>query len=129
VRNSSHEQSSEQTLYVRSDRSRTEYRNSMGRAVGPRLASIRRCDLKEAYELNLDSGEYVSAPYSPEPLSKEQMEALGLKRPEFSVSATPTLRVETATLDTGERKAIFGHTARHVITQEGNPAGGSQREA
>ena len=119
--------SSEQTFYVEQDRRRTEYRNSAGgeklrwdgsRDVryGPHLASIIRCDLGQMFELNLDDDEYVAAPYPPQPLSKAQTEALGLKAPQFVASAKPTLRIETTTLDTGERKDFFGHMARHVIT-------------
>jgi len=51
-------------------------------------------------------------------LSKAQAEALGLKPLQFVASDKPTLRIETTTLDTGERKEFFGHTARHVITTE-----------
>jgi hypothetical protein len=119
--------SSDQTLYVEQDRRRTEYRNSTGgeklrwdesRNVrfGPQLASIVRCDLGQMFELNLDSGEYAAAPYPPQPLSKTQTEALGLKTPQFMASDKPTLRIETSTLDTGDRRDFFGHTARHVIT-------------
>jgi hypothetical protein len=32
------------------------------------------------------------------------------------VAPQPTLRIETTTADTGERKELFGHVARHVIT-------------
>jgi hypothetical protein len=110
--------SSDQTLYVEQDRRRTEYRNSTGgeklqwdgsRNVrfGPQLASIVRCDLGQMFELNLDTGEYVAAPYPPQPLSKAQAEAAGLKTPQFVASDNPTLRIETTTLDTGERKDFF----------------------
>jgi hypothetical protein len=119
--------SSEQTLYVEQDRRRTEYRNSMGgekrrwdgsRDVryGPQLASIVRCDVGQMFEVNLDAGEFVAAPYPPQPLSKTQTEALGLKTPQFIAPDKPTLRIETSTLDTGDRRDFFGHTARHVIT-------------
>jgi hypothetical protein len=129
VRNSSNGHSSEHTLYLQSDRKRMEYRSSMGRAVGPRLALITQCDLGQMYELNLDSGEYVSAPFPPKPLSKEEMEARGMRMPEFNPSAKTTLHVETTTVDTGERKEVFGHTARHVITTRKEiPLEGSQRE-
>jgi hypothetical protein len=68
------------------------------------------------FEVNLDAGEFVTAPYPPQPLSKTQTKTLGLKTPQFIASDRPTLRIETATLDTGERKDFFGHMARHVIT-------------
>ena len=119
--------SSEQTLYVEQDRRRAEYRNLMGgkklrwdgsRDVryGPQLAAIVRCDLGQMFEVNLDGGEFIAAPYPPQPLSKTQTEALGLKTPQFIASDKPTLRIEASTLDTGDRRDFFGHTARHVIT-------------
>jgi hypothetical protein len=119
--------SSERTLYVEQDRRRTEYRNSMGgekrrwdgsRDVryGPQLASIVRCDVGQMFEVNLDAGEFVAASYPPQPSSKTQTEALGLKTLQFIASDKPTLRIETSTLDTGDRRDFVGHTARHVIT-------------
>ena len=127
VRHTHNGMSSEQTFYVEQDRRRTEYRNSTGgeklgwdgsRDVryGPRLASIVRCDVGQSVELNLDAGEFVAVPYPPKPLSKTQTEVLGLKTPEFIASDKPTLRIETLTLDTGDRRDFFGHTARRVIT-------------
>ena len=133
--------SSDQTLYVEQDRRRTEYRNSTGgeklrwdgsRNVrfGPQLASIVRCDLGQMFELNLDTGEYAAARYPPQPLSKAQAEAAGLKTPQFVASDKPTLRIETTTLDTGERKDFFGHTARHVlVTRRQIPLAGSKSNA
>jgi hypothetical protein len=120
---------SDRVEYRDQDRGRTEYRNSTGGSkrrwdgstdvrYGPRLAVIIRCDLGQEFELNLDAGEYQAAPYPPKPLSKAQAEALGLKPLQFVASDKPTLRIETTTLDTGERKEFFGHTARHVITTE-----------
>jgi hypothetical protein len=36
--------------------------------------------------------------------------------PATYISEKPTLRIEVTTTDTGERKELFGHVARHVIT-------------
>lgn len=127
VRYASDGTSSDRVEYRDQDRSRAEYRNSAGGdrrrldgstdvRYGPHLASIVRCDLGQAFELNLDAREYVSGPYPPKPLTKAQAEALGLKPLQYVASDKPTLRIETTTLDTGERKEFFGHTARHVIT-------------
>jgi len=132
--------SSDQTMYLHGDRRRTEYRNWTGGAkrwdgstdvhYGPRLASITRCDLGQAFDLNLDAGEYVAYPHPPKPLSKEETEARGLKVPEFAASGKPTLRMETTTVDTGERKEFFGHTARHIITtRKQTPLEGSKSDA
>jgi len=107
---------SEQIVFVRSDRKRTEFRNYEGRLSGPRLAAIIRCDLGQYLELNLDAAEYVSTPYPAKPLSSEEMEKRGLNKVTVSGRERPTLRIEVTTLDTGERKALFGRAARHVIT-------------
>jgi len=109
------------TTYIQPDRHRMEFRNSFGGkqgielTQGPRLARIVRCDLGQSFELNLDTQEYTSAPYPPKPLTPEEIKARGLDA-RSQQSATPTIRVEIKTTDTGERKEIFGRTARHVIT-------------
>jgi hypothetical protein len=107
-----------------------EYRSWIGGNYGPPLASITRCDLGQMFELNLADGQYETAPYPPKPLTKEQREALGLKMPQFTTSGNPTLRIETTTVDTGERKDFFGHAARHVITTRKQiPLEGSKSDA
>lgn len=117
--------SSQQTIYLQGDRKRMEFRNSEGRKnadgslqpiYGPRLVAITRCDLGQTFELNLDAREYTSAPYPPKPFTQEELKARGLDTPVAYASDKPTLRIEVTTTDTGERKEIFGHTARHVIT-------------
>ena len=129
----------EQTIYVQGDRERMEFRTYEGKQKadgsqqwlsGPRLAAITRCDLGQIFELNLDTAEYVSAPYPPKPLTQAEIEARGLRKPDMSPSREPTLRIETTTVDTGERKEFFGHIARHVIiTRKQIPLEGSHSES
>jgi len=123
IRFSHAENSSEQTIYISGDRKRMEFRNSEGQkkadgslqlSYGPRLVAITRCDVGQTFELNLDASEYTSAPYPPRPLTKEEIEVRGLSIP--AMSDKPTLRLEVTTTDTGERKEMFGHIARHIIT-------------
>ncbi len=128
----------EQTIYLRGDRKRTESRGSSGRVgsdgakqvtYGPRLVLITRCDLGQIFELNLDDAQYVSTPYPPKPFTKKEIEARGLNRLNMSTSEKPTLRIETTTLDTGERKEISGHIARHIImTRKQIPLEGSHSQ-
>ena len=125
------------TIYLQADRKRMEFRSAFGQTkadgavqptYGPRLVAITRCDLGQAFELNLDASEYTSTPYPPKPLTKEEIKARGLETPATYNSDKPTLRIEVTTTDTGERKEIFGHIARHVITArkqiplEGSPS-------
>lgn len=126
--------SSARTSYLEADRLRVEYRNSFGGRrhgdvnYGPRMARIVRCDLGEAYELNLDASEYTSTPYPPKPLTLEEMKARGLDLGTRQAAA-PTIRVEIKTTDTGERKEMFGRVARHVITTNtSTPLEGSHSE-
>jgi hypothetical protein len=128
--------SSERTIYWQADRKWVEFRNSEGRTnadgseqwlSGPRLVAITRCDLGQALELSLDAAEYVSASYPPRPLIKDDNEARRLKMSEMG--RKPTLRIETTTADTHERKEAFGHIARHVITtRKQTPLEGSRAE-
>jgi hypothetical protein len=118
--------SRQSTTYIQGDRERTEYRNSFGRRqpsdrsvqpiYGPRLARIIRCDLGQYFELNLDTSEYTASPYPPKQPTKEEIKARGLETPATRMPGNPTIRVETKTTNTGERKEMFGRMARHVIT-------------
>jgi hypothetical protein len=130
------EKSNEHTVSMSGDRKRMEFRNSEGKknadgslqlTYGPRLVAITRCDLGQIFELNLDTSEYTSTPYPPRPLTKEQIEARGLQVP--AASEKTTLRIEVNTTDTGERKEVFGHIARHILTtRKQTPLDGSRFE-
>jgi hypothetical protein len=140
VRDTFGNMSSERTMYFEGDRKRIDFWSESGGAsrrdgsidarYGPRIAFITRCDLGKISDVNLDAHEYSSAPYPPKPFTKEQMEARGLKAPTPTELPTkPTLLIETTTVDTGERKEFFGHTARHVIvTRKQTPLEGSQQD-
>jgi len=119
----------ERTEYFQQDRKRTEHRSFSrgGRTwygadatlYGPRIASIIRCDLGQSFELNLDGREFTISSYPPKFLTAK-LEAPGMPSwddfPKAYSASKPTFRIETTTVDTGERKEIFGRQARHVIT-------------
>jgi hypothetical protein len=116
---------SQHTIYLQRDRKRTEYQNSFGvkkidgslqPVYGPHIVSITRCDVGQNFELNLDTREYTSAPYPPKAFTKEELKARGLDSSVTYASDKPTVRIETTTTDTGERKEIFRRAARRVIT-------------
>jgi hypothetical protein len=104
---------------------------SSQRIYGPRTVTIVRPDLAKKFDLNLDASEYAVSPWppkKPQPLTKKQMEALGIAMPPPAASAKPTFQIQTTTKDTGERKEIFGYLARHVITTRKEiPLEGSRR--
>jgi hypothetical protein len=106
---------SQDTRYIASDRRRNEYRNASGSNYGPLLALLSRCDLGQNFELNLEDKQYVSSPLPHFPTEAER-QVLAAKYSATAAQQIPTILVEITTVDTGERKKLFGYDARHVIT-------------
>lgn len=135
----SNKNESQYTSYIETDRKRIEHHSATDLPVhadgtvdmrlGPRLASITRCDLGQTLDLNLEDREYVVFPYPLQTLTKIGIATRDLSVPRKIDSAAPTVRIETTTVDTGERKELFGHLARHVITTwKQTPLAGSHAE-
>jgi len=112
--------------YIQADRKREEYRGYVGyrfRANGrdlyrrnPRTALVTRCDLGNVFLVNFDDGEYTTWPIPAFSTPEEIRARAGSVRQ--SPAQAPTILVETETVDTGERKELFGRPARHVITTQ-----------
>jgi hypothetical protein len=111
---------SQRTQYIAGDRRRSEFRSSSGANYGPPLAFLSRCDLGQIFELNLEDKQYVYAPFphSTHLPSEAERQAYAAKYAATAAKQTPTILVEITTVDTGERKKVFGYDARHVITTE-----------
>ena len=118
---------SESIEYLQADRRRREHRGSFGYRLrpngrtmfcaAPRTALITRCDLKQTFHLNLDDRQYTAGPLQTFP-AREEMLARAAASGQLVVASQrePTVLVETETVDTRERKELFGHTARHAVT-------------
>jgi hypothetical protein len=128
----------EVTTYTMGDRRRTEYRNTAQHrnASGsfepgdpsPNVV-IQRCDLERTLELDTSRAEYISKEYPPKPLTPEERKARGFDDPDWDTSTLPAFRVETTTVDTGEREEILGQWARHVTTTiKSTPLGDTNAE-
>jgi len=97
----------------------------------PRTVLITRCDLKQTFHLNLDDRQYTASPLRTFP-TREEMLGRAAESGQLVVAPQrePTVLVETETVDTGERKELFGHTARHVVTtRRVIPLAGAKRGA
>ena len=98
--------SGQSTVYVKGARERTEM---------PTVTTIRQCDLKRTIQINERARKYVIVPDSesvgatPAPSTHAPQ---GPKTTRRGAIITYTVNVN----DTGERKQMFGHTARHVKT-------------
>lgn len=128
----------EMTTYTMDDRRRREFRNTSQHrnADGswqqgdPSInVVIQRCDLGKVFEIDTKAKEYKTKEYPPKPLTPEERTAHGLDDPDWDTSTLPAFRVETTTVDTGEREEFFGQRARHVvITVKRIPLGDTKGE-
>lgn len=109
----------ETTEYVAGDRARVEWRRSSGtpdqRVHEDGYLHIRRCDLNKLIVLDPSDRSYQTAPLRTN-LTIFDRAALQLRRHEPDSQASPHIVVETTTIDTGERRVAFGHSARRVRT-------------
>jgi hypothetical protein len=99
-------QSYENTIYIKGKRQRTE---SMGGA----MVSITQCDLSRDIQLDPSSKAYTVSIYDEGSVGQ----ASPTTQKTVSTEATKggTMYITTTIKDTGERKQMFGYTARHII--------------
>jgi hypothetical protein len=101
------------TEYLAADRLRNEWQSQMRDRIGPPMATIiLRGDRERIFVLDMQAHEYTSY----------ENDARGIK-PQPTVDSGGTLQIWIENIDTGERKEIFGHVARHIITREKRVAG------
>ncbi|HEV7891078.1 MAG TPA: hypothetical protein VGP08_10575 [Pyrinomonadaceae bacterium] len=99
--------SGQSTVYVKGARERTEM---------PTITSIRQCDLRRTIQINERARKYAIVPdsevgaattHAPAPAAPQ-----GPKTTRRGAVVTHTVNIN----DTGERKQMFGYTARHIKT-------------
>ncbi|CAN5440951.1 hypothetical protein BH10ACI2_BH10ACI2_23750 [soil metagenome] len=104
----------ESTIYVKNPRKRTESGGMMG--VGGDVATIEQCDLKRNVKVSDKKKQYFVDPF---PTTSTETAATTTKTPVAPVAKVTkggTLTMTSNITDTGERKQMFGLTARHVKT-------------
>ena len=100
------------TEYLTTDRLRNEWQTQMGGHQGPPMASIvQRGDHNRVFVLDLQAHEYMT--YE----TDSRGVTMGTDARPISNSGG-TLEISIENIDTGERKEMFGHVARHIITRE-----------
>lgn len=112
-------QSYESSTMIKGKRERSEMR--MGR--GNEMTTITQCDLKRTIQINEGAKKYLITPMD------TGNSTTATSNTSMTTTAEPTRRggvvnYITTTTDTGERKEMFGFTARHVkssMTMESSP--------
>jgi hypothetical protein len=105
------------TEYLAEGRLRNEWQSQMRDGTGPPMATIiLRGDHDRVFVLDLTAREYIT--YE----TGSRATTVGIK-PKPTVNSGGTLQIWIENIDTGERKDLFGHVARHIITREKRVAG------
>jgi hypothetical protein len=100
------------TEYLAADRLRNEWQTQARDGNGPNMATIiLRGERDSVFMLDLTAHEYVT--YE----TNLRSASVGIK-PKPMTESGGTLQIWIDNTDTGERKEIFGHIARHIITRE-----------
>ncbi len=107
------------TIYVKGKRKRTEGGGMMG--IGENLVTIEQCDLQRYIKLNTKKKLYFIEPFSKneEEVIDEDAKTVPVKKTVTQPKTTKqggTITMYYTITDTGERKQMYGFTARHIWT-------------
>jgi hypothetical protein len=121
IKNTTSGQTSQSTTLIKGKRERSETSMGMG---GANSVSITQCDLRRTIQINDNSRKYMISP-----MDSDDGATSGNAGMTNSSSTEPSRRggvvtMTVNTVDTGERKEMFGFTARHLkrtMTSETSP--------
>jgi hypothetical protein len=108
TRSTSGGQSSESTTYIKGKRQRTE--------MGEQMVSIMQCDLRRSVQLAPAAKTFMVSLFDQADAAGAAAVAKTNGRTETTVVRGGTVTTIYTVKDTGERKQMFGYTARRVIT-------------
>jgi len=121
ARYSSSGQSNETTIFTKGARQRLQY--------GTEMSAITQCDLKRMVQIMDKTKSYLVMPLDGNPGAPPSV------APAQTTAAVPTKRglvtYNTTVTDTGERKQLFGYTARHlkiIVAKEVSPDACDQKK-
>jgi hypothetical protein len=107
IRQTAAGQSTENTTYIKGKRQRSEMAGGM-------MVTVTQCDLQRDLQISPQSKTYVVNPYDNSPVTNNGTgSTTGAKSIESIKGGTVTTTVTNK--DTGERRQMFGYTARHII--------------
>lgn len=115
------------TVFVKGSRKRTETSGMMG--MGADVATIEQCDLKRNVKVNDTKKIYFIEPFASDVDTPAGPAAA--PSPMGKVEKGGTVTITSAITDTGDRKQMFGLTARHIktlMTMQSSPDACSQQD-
>ena len=108
TRQTSGGQTYENATYIKGKRQRTETNNGQ-------MIMLQQCDLRRNIQIMPQAQAYIVQPYDQPATSNAPNNAASTSQPNPVKKGGVVTSVVT-TKDTGERKQMFGYTARHIIT-------------
>ncbi|HEX5873631.1 MAG TPA: hypothetical protein VFY60_03225 [Pyrinomonadaceae bacterium] len=108
TRQTSGGQTYENATYIKGKRQRTETNNGQ-------MIMLQQCDLRRNIQIMPQAQAYIVQPYDQPATSNAANNAASTSQPNPVKKGGVVTSVVT-TKDTGERKQMFGYTARHIIT-------------
>jgi hypothetical protein len=108
TRQTSGGQTYENATYIKGKRQRTETNNGQ-------MIMLQQCDLRRNIQIMPQAQAYVVHPYDQPATSNAPNNAATTSQPN-AVKKGGVVTSTVTTKDTGERKQMFGYTARHIIT-------------
>ena len=108
TRQTSGGQTYENATYIKGKRQRTETNNGQ-------MIMLQQCDLRRNIQIMPQAQAYVVHPYDQPATSNAANNAATTSQPN-AVKKGGVVTSTVTTKDTGERKQMFGYTARHIIT-------------
>jgi hypothetical protein len=101
--------SSDNAVYIKGKRQRTEQ-------MGGQSVTIQQCDLRRDIQIMAQMRAYTVRPYDDAAAPATPTPAAGARRTTTERTQGGVVTSTVTTRDTGERKQMFGYTARHLIT-------------
>lgn len=102
-------QSYENATYIKGKRQRTE-------SMGGMSINIMQCDLKRNIDIMPQAQAYTIKPFADPNSAEPKTETVVDQKTTTTVTKGGTITTTITTKDTGERKQMFGYTAKHIIT-------------
>ncbi|MFL6334736.1 MAG: hypothetical protein ACJ754_15605 [Pyrinomonadaceae bacterium] len=96
-------------VYIKGKRQRTEQ-------MGGQSVTIQQCDLRRDLQLMPQMRAYTVRPYDDAPAQPAAAPAGGTRRTTTERTQGGVITSTVTTRDTGERKQLFGYTARHLVS-------------
>ena len=117
------------TVYVKGARKRTESSGMMG--MGGDVADIEQCDMKRTVKVSDKKKMYFVEPFATDASAPASVTKPSGPITSGKITKGGTITMTTSINDTGERKQMFGLTARHIktsMTSQSSPDACSQSD-